>query len=43
MLKNADNHDYPLKVFTTPKESDTFLGIRKTAVDQMKQKKDIFI
>ena len=43
MQKNTDNHGFPLKVFTSVKESDNFLGIRKTAADQMKQKKDIFV
>lgn len=43
MLKNTNNHGFPLKVFTSVKESDNFLGIRKTAADQMKQKKDIFV
>lgn len=43
MPKNTDNHGFSLKVFTSVKESANFLGIRKTAADQMKQKKDNFI
>jgi len=33
-LKNTDNHGFPLKVFTSYKESVSFLGIRKTAADK---------
>jgi hypothetical protein len=33
-LKNTDNRGFPLKVFTSYKESVSFLGIRKTAADK---------
>lgn len=32
--KNTDNRGFPLKVFTSYKESVSFLGIRKTAADK---------
>ena len=33
-MKNTDNRGFPLKVFTSHKESVSFLGIRKTAADK---------
>ena len=33
-MKNTDNRGFPLKVFTSYKESVSFLGIRKTAADK---------
>lgn len=33
-MKNTDNRGFQLKVFTSHKESVSFLGIRKTAADK---------
>ena len=39
-MKNTDNRGFQLKVFTSHRESDSFLGIRKTVAEQTKRAQD---